>query len=104
MDRGSLPDLYLCSDEIDSPPNEGDDDDRSAERRDPSLARLRGAGGVLLHDDRRPDDRERRAADDRARPPLFRVQPAVGRNRLWAYLRRIPAARGPPCRPTWSEA
>ncbi len=46
-----------------------------------------------LHDDRRSDDRERGAADDRSRPRLQRDEPPVGRHRVRADVRRLPAAR-----------
>src|ERR671937_563159 len=65
-----------------------------------SLARLRAAGGVLFHDDRRSHDRERCAPDDRAQAAFLGVEPAVGGDRVRADLRRLPAPgrarRGPP--------
>ncbi len=61
----------------------------------PSLARVRGAGGLVLHDDRGPRDRQRRAADHRPQAAHARIEPAVGRHRLRAHLRRLPAARRP---------
>ena len=44
-------------------------------------------------------DRQRRAALDRARAGLLAGQPLVGRQRLHADLRRLPAARRAPRRP-----
>ena len=44
-------------------------------------------------------DRERRAALDRPRARLHPGQPVLGRQRLHADLRRLPAARRPPGRP-----
>ena len=67
-----------------------------------SLARVRAVGGVVLHDDYRSDDRQRLAAHDRSRSALQRDQPAVGRDRVRAHVRRLHAARrscGGPARP-----
>ena len=61
----------------------------------PSLARVRRAGGLVLHDGRGPRDRQRRAADHRPQAAHARIEPAVGRHRLRAHLRRLPAARRP---------
>ena len=44
-------------------------------------------------------DRERRAAVDRPRPRLLTGEPLVGRQRLHADVRRLPAARRPHGRP-----
>ena len=67
-----------------------------------SLARVRAAGGVVLHDGHRSDDRQRLAADDRSRSALQRDQPAMGGDRVRAHVRRLHAARrscGGPARP-----
>jgi Carbohydrate-binding module 48 (Isoamylase N-terminal domain) len=47
-----------------------------------SAARVRAAGRGVLHDDRRSDDRQRLATDDRPRSALQRNQLAVGRHRV----------------------
>ena len=44
-------------------------------------------------------DRQRRAAVDQARPAFLGAEPAVGRQRLRAHLRRLPAPRRPRRRP-----
>src|SRR5258708_4045575 len=49
---------------------EGSDEYR-VDTPDPALARVRGAGRLVLHDDRGSDDRQRRAADDRPASPLL---------------------------------
>ena len=64
--------------------------------------RWHGAGAALRRPVRgRPRrlDRQRRAADDRRRARLLPGQPLLGRQRLRAHLRRLPAARRPARRP-----
>ena len=61
----------------------------------PSLARVRGAGCFVLHDGRGPRDRQRRVADHRPQAAHAGIEPAMGRHRLRAHLRRLPAARRP---------
>ncbi len=63
----------------------------------PSLARVRGAGCFVLHDGRGSRDCQRRVADHRPQPAHVGIEPAMGRHRLRAHLRRLPAARRP-CR------
>src|ERR1041385_1720053 len=56
-------------------------------------------------DDRaRHHDRERRAAFDPGQPRLHRERAGVGRQRLHAHLRRLPAARRAPRRPLRQRA
>ena len=56
-------------------------------------------------DDRaRRDDRERRAAVDPGRPRLLRDVARLGRERLPAHVRRLPAARRPAGRPLRAPA
>ena len=68
-------------------------------RRSAPLAGLLAARRRVLHDGRRPDDHQRRAADHRPQAALPRAGPAVGGDRLRADLRRVPAARRPGRRP-----
>ena len=78
------------------------DDYRTPDRRAPKVART---GAPRLRAVRRRPrrlDRQRRAAVDRQGPRLLAGQPRLGRQRLHADLRRLPAARrahGRPPRP-----
>ena len=72
---------------------------RAGHEPGPPLARVRGAGGVVLHDRRGPRDRQCRAADDRPQAAHAGIEPAVGGDRVRPDLRRFPAARRPRRRP-----
>src|SRR5690348_4609864 len=77
-----------------------------------SLASVRAAGGGVVHDGYRSDDRQRLAADDRPRPSFLRDQPAMGGDRVRAHVWRVLAAwrpgrrsaRTPPRPDGWARA
>jgi hypothetical protein len=63
------------------------------------MARAGAAGAGPVRSRARRVDRQRRAAVDRQRPAVLPGRPLVGRQRLHALLRRLPAARRPHGRP-----
>ena len=71
----------------------------SRSRHAQEVARARAARRGAVRRRPRRLDRQRRAAVDRPRPRLLPGRPVLGRQRLHAHLRRLPAARRPHGRP-----
>ena len=81
-----------------------DEIDRPSRRKHKSVADPRDRLPRPVHGRARRDRRERRSPLHSARAALLRLEPPVGRQRVHAHLRRLPAARRPRGRPARSQA
>src|SRR3954454_23080055 len=90
--------------EAPKPKRQGDTDVRDPRNRQAPLARPGAALRRLLHGHPRRGDRERRPPVDPGRPRLLAEEPAVGRERIRADVRRAAAARRPRGRPARAAA
>ncbi len=103
MDFGSSSYLHRQRGSTGNPPTKELANDAHDTTHQP-LARIRAAGRRVLHDDRRPDDRQRLAAHDRPRSALHPDRPAVGGDRVRAHVRRPAAVGWPRRRSAWPPA